>query len=346
MELDARKLKVLSAVVSEYIRTGEPVGSKRVSELFEQQISSATCRNEMSQLFDLGLLEQPHTSAGRIPSHLGFRVYLDRVFRGEPLSEQEKDDIDALFNVYNPDPDRLLADAADRLAKHTGLATISVSKPPQHVTIRRIELIAISAHVVMIVVIASNGVIKNKIYRLDMLCSPEVLDFFTKYANDRISGRNANEISSMYVQSVAVALGEYSKVFTPLLAGIYELCHQVFAGQIYTQGSTNLLEYPEFNETAYDLLRFLDDKAQLQEVIDGPQEQSMQIKIGKENPYAQLENSAVLVARYNLGKGNSGAIGVIGPVRMNYSKLIPHLEYFAKTLGNLLQETMNPKEDE
>lgn len=346
MDLDARKLKILGAIVGEYIRTGEPVGSKKVAELLKEQISSATCRNEMALLFDLGLLEQPHTSAGRIPSHLGFRVYLDKVFSCEPLTEEEKDSIDALFNIQNPDPDRLLEDAAETLAKFTGFASVSLTRPPDYVSIRRIELIPISPTVVMIVVIASNGVVKHKVYRLDMYCSPEIIDFFTKFANDRFIGRTADEISGRYLQSVAVALGEYSRIFTPLLAGIYELCHQIYAGQVYAQGSINLLEYPEFRASGYELLKLLESQQELQEIMDSEPGQTLQIKIGKENAYSQLENTAVLVARYNLGKGNSGAIGVIGPVRMDYDKLIPHLEYFAKTLGNLLSDTMNPKEEE
>ena len=345
MELDRRKMKILSAIVSEYIRTGEPVGSKRVAQLLDTQVSPATCRHEMSLLVDLGLLEQPHTSAGRIPSHLGFRVYLDKLLTCTPLTDVEKDEIDALFNIHNPDPDRLLEDAAEALARFTGCATISATRPPRHVTVRRIELIPLGAHVVMIVVVASNGVIKNKAYRLDMVCTPEILDFFNKFANDRFADRSIDEISTGYLHSVAVALGEYSRVFTPLLAGIFELCRQIRDGQFYTQGSTNLLGYPEFHNSAYDLLTLLENRTLLQDALEGPENQTLNIKIGKENHLAQLENSTVLVARYNVGQDNSGVIGVIGPVRMDYSRLIPHLEYFAKTLGDLLSDTMNPAQE-
>ena len=212
-------------------------------------------------------------------------------------------------------------------------------------TVRRIELIPLGAHVVMIVVVASNGVIKNKAYRLDMICAPEILDFFNKFANDRFADRSIDEISTGYLNSVAVALGEYSRVFTPLLAGIFELCRQIRDGQFYTQGSTNLLGYPEFHNSAYDLLTLLENRALLQDALEGPENQTLNIKIGKENHLAQLENSTVLVARYNVGQDNTGVIGVIGPVRMDYSKLIPHLEYFAKTLGNLLSDTINPAQE-
>ena len=132
---------------------------------------------------------------------------------------------------------------------------------------------------------------------------------------------------------------------TPLLAGIFELCRQIRDGQFYTQGSTNLLGYPEFHNSAYDLLTLLENRALLQDALEGPENQTLNIKIGKENHLAQLENSTVLVARYNVGQDNTGVIGVIGPVRMDYSKLIPHLEYFAKTLGNLLSDTINPAQE-
>ena len=161
----------------------------------------------------------------------------------------------------------------------------------------------------------------------------------------RFADRSIDEISTGYLNSVAVALGEYSRVFTPLLAGIFELCRQIRDGQFYTQGSTNLLGYPEFHNSAYDLLTLLENRALLQDALEGPENQTLNIKIGKENHLAQLENSTVLVARYNVGQDNTGVIGVIGPVRMDYSKLIPHLEYFAKTLGNLLSDTINPAQE-
>ena len=238
---------------------------------------------------------------------MGFRVYLDKLLTCDPLTEVEKDEIDALFNIHNPDPDRLLADAAQALAQFTGCATVSATRPPRHVTVRRIELIPLGAHVVMIVVVASNGVIKNKAYRLDMICAPEILDFFNKFANDRFADRSIDEISTGYLNSVAVALGEYSR---------------------------------EFHNSAYDLLTLLENRALLQDALEGPENQTLNIKIGKENHLAQLENSTVLVARYNVGQDNTGVIGVIGPVRMDYSKLIPHLEYFSQTLGRLLGETL------
>lgn len=339
MDIGTRKLQILSAIVEEYIRTGEPVGSKRVAQLLEQQVSPATVRNEMAVLFDLGLLEQPYTSAGRIPSHLGFRVYLNQLLCCNPLTEAEKDEIDALFNVQNPDPDRLLEDAAEALADFTGCATISATSTPLHITVRRIDIIPVAPRTAMILVVASNGVIKNKVCRVGMLLNPEILEFFSKFVNDRFAGRSLHDISVGYISSVAVALGEYSRVFTPLLAGIFELCKQIYDGQYYVGGNTNLLAYKEFSDVAHDLLTLLEKRDALNGLAS-PGSEAVTVTIGKENLQSELSNTAVLVAKYNVGKDVCGAIGVIGPVRLDYSRLIPHLEYFAHTLGSLLTDTM------
>jgi len=339
VEIDQRKLKILAAIVENYIRTGEPIGSKTLAQMLEFQVSPATIRNEMSALFDMGLLEQPHTSAGRIPSHLGYRVYINQLMHCKPLTEEERDEIDALFNVKDPDPDRLLEDAANALAHFTNCATISTTITPKHVTVRRIEIVPVDRRTVVMLVVASNGVIKNKVSRVDYNLNREIIEFFNKFANNRFGGRSMDEISTMYVSSVAVALGEYSRVFTPLLAGIYELCKAINDGQYFASGETNLLGYKEFDAVAHDLLTTIGDRDKITEILPF-QKEGVQISIGKENPISELTDSSVVVATYKIGKDSCGAIGVVGPVRLNYQKLIPHLEYFAKTLGKLLSDTL------
>ncbi|RPF43167.1 heat-inducible transcription repressor HrcA [Hydrogenoanaerobacterium saccharovorans] len=339
MEIDQRKLKILAAIVENYIRTGEPIGSKTLAQMLEFQVSPATIRNEMSALFDMGLLEQPHTSAGRVPSHLGYRVYINQLMHCKPLTEEERDEIDALFNVKDPDPDRLLEDAANALAHFTNCATISTTITPKHVTVRRIEIVPVDRRTVVMLVVASNGVIKNKVSRVDYNLNREIIEFFNKFANNRFGGRSMDEISTMYVSSVAVALGEYSRVFTPLLAGIYELCKAINDGQYFASGETNLLGYKEFDAVAHDLLTTIGDRDKITEILPF-QKEGVQISIGKENPISELTDSSVVVATYKIGKDSCGAIGVVGPVRLNYQKLIPHLEYFAKTLGKLLSDTL------
>ncbi len=162
MKLDIRKLKILTAIVETYIDTGEPVSSKILAQQLGFSVSSATIRNDMAALFEMGLLEQPHTSAGRVPSHLGYRVYVDQLMHCKPLSEEERREIDALFNVRDPDPDKLLEDAAQALADYTNCATVSTTITPKTVLVKRVEIVPAGTRTVVVLVIATNGVIKNK----------------------------------------------------------------------------------------------------------------------------------------------------------------------------------------
>ena len=196
MRFDERKMKILSAIVETYIRTGEPVGSKTLSEMPGIGVSPATVRNEMASLFSMGLLEQPHTSAGRIPSHLGYRIYVDRLMKEEPLTEKERDEIDALFNVGDPDPDRLLQDAAEALAEYTDCATVAMTTTPSYVTVEHIDIVPADKSTVVLLVIASNGVVKSKVCRLSFCVNAGIIDFFKKFANSKFSGHTLEEIST------------------------------------------------------------------------------------------------------------------------------------------------------
>lgn len=340
MDISERKLKILAAIVDGYILHGEPIGSKTLAGMLNFQVSPATLRNEMSALFELGLLEQPHTSAGRVPSHLGYRVYINQLMHRRELTADERDSIDALFNVSDPDPDRLLSDAAQALARYTNCATISTTITPHDVTVRRIEVVPIDRRTVVILVVASNGVIRNKVARVDYNLNREIIEFFTKFANDRFAGRSIEEITMQYLGSVAVALGEYTRVFTPLLAGIYEICRSIFEGQFYASGETNLLSYKEFRSIAHELLTTLGDRHRVTEMLPMNRE-GVRVTIGKENSLSELTDSSVLVATYHIGRESYGAIGVVGPVRLDYQTLIPHLEYFSQTLGKLLSDTLD-----
>lgn len=340
MYLDGRKQWVLTTIAETYSRTGEPVGSKTVATAFGSAVSSATIRNDMAALFDMGLLEQPHTSAGRIPSDLGYRVYIDQLMAPRPLNTDHRDVIDAMFNVRNPDPDQLLEDAAEALAALTQCATISTTITPPTVTVRRVDIIPTGRSTVVILIVASNGVIKNKVCRVDFLVTPQIIEFFTAFANGQIVGKTLGELSQAYLNSLAMSLGEYSRVFGPVLGAIYELCREIYAGQFYIAGETNLLRYPEYKYSAYDLLKFLSRRDQVLELIDGGDRRATTtVTIGRENRQQALLGSSVIISKYDIGRHSTGAIGLVGPVRMDYTTIIPYLEYFAYIIGNLLSET-------
>lgn len=337
LELDSRKLRILAAIVSQHIQSGEPVGSKAVCSLRGIEVSSATVRNEMSALFEMGFLEQPHTSAGRIPSHLGYRRYVDELMRCEELTQMQKDELDALFNIRDPDPDRLIEDATQRLADYSGCAAVSATKPSQSVYVKRVELLPIDRRTVLIIVLANNGVIKSKVCRVDFVVTADLCEFFRKFSNDRLCGRSLYEISLRYLSAVAVSLGDYSQLFTPLLSAIYELCKEVYDGQYYTGGIGNILGCPELSEVSHDLYELLCDRERMRSILFS-QEHGVRVFIGKENRSEELTLSSLMVAHYLIGSDSAGTIGIIGPVRLPYQILIPRLEYFASTLGKLLSD--------
>ena len=342
MALDNRKRLILEAVVEQYIRTGEPVGSKYVAQSMENAVSSATIRNDMAVLEIAGYLEQPHTSSGRVPTHMGYRLYINEMMKTQPLSAAERAEIEALFNVRNADPDQLLEDAAVALAEVTKLATVSTTMIPQTVTVRRVEIIPAGSRTVVILLIASSGVIKNKVCRVDFNVTQPIIDFFIKFAETRLVGRSLDDITSSYISAVSVSLGDYARLFMPVFASLYDLVREINEGQYFTKGIINLLEYEELARGAYELFSFIEQRKEMVELL-AANRLPVQIMIGHESAASQLAESSVIVARYNIGQSAAGAIGIIGPTRMDYARLVPHLEYFAQTLGKLLSETYNEK---
>lgn len=336
MKMTPRRQAILAAIVEIYSKTGEPVSSKLLSQYLDLRASPATIRADMAWLFDMGYLEQPHTSAGRVPSHLGYREYIDSLMTCRPLTQEERDEIDSLFNVRNPDPEKLLEDAADALSDYTGTAAVTSSITPDSVRIKRVELIAAGPHTVVVLLIATNGAIKNKVCRVDFLVTEELLEFFNKFANSRLAGRSVNAVSAGYLHSVSLTLGEYANVFNEILGGIYELCHEINEGQYYIRGEMKLLD--DINPSGRDLLVLLGQRDQLQTLftVNSP---DFKILIGKENAFMELSGSALVATPYQVAGQYAGTVGLIGPVRLDYAKIIPHLEYFAKTLGDLLSET-------
>ena len=339
MKLTPRQQKILAAIVEVYTKTGEPVGSKILSQRPDLNAAPATIRSEMARLFELGYLEQPHTSAGRIPSHMGFREYIDTLMTCDPLTGEEQAEIASLFNVKNPDPDKLLEDAAQALAEYTGYASVTSSIVPEQVSVKRIELIIAGHNTAVILLIASNGMIKSRVCRVDFLVTEELIDFFQKFINARFVGRTLASLNLMYINSVSVTLGEYARIFNSLLIALYELCREISLGQYYIGGGSRILHYDELSRLAAGVFTLLEDRQRVHGIF-APREAEFNIIIGKENASSELSAAAVVSTSYLVGGHPGGTVGLIGPVRLNYAKLLPHLEYFAKTLGELLSETL------
>ncbi len=338
-ELSERKKQILAAVVEQYIKTGEPVGSKELLALTGMAVSSATVRNEMSDLASMGYLDQPHTSAGRIPSQSGYRYYVDHLMKNREVDELNKRLIEAGVSSAVGDPEKLIAQAGEVLADLTKCACISTAPGGDAMLIRRIELVPVGAHTAMLVLLTSNGILKSRLCRLDCELTAKLCEEFYNIVDSAIVGKPAGEISVASMQTVAASAGTNPLAMIPLMAAVCELARSTANSKIILGGSSNLFSHKDYKSDAVELLDFLSRKEPITEVISGIKE-PINVKIGKENLYRQLENSSVIVAKYSVGDSDSGTIGIIGPTRMDYENIIPSVRYLTDLVGRLITQAL------
>lgn len=341
MEISERKRKILAAIVEAYVKTGEPIGSKALCEALDYSVSSATIRNEMADLVELGLLEQPHTSAGRIPSHEGYRLYIDQLMHQTPLTEDEQRFIDGSLSASANDPEHLLEDASQILAEMTRYAAVSTTPSDEEATVRHLQLVQTGRRTAMVVMTTSSGMLKNKIFRCDYDLTPEILRIFHKMLNEKLGGIPVASITPAFIQTMAASLGEMTMLMPSVLMAVLEASREAMETDVRLEGQYNLLFLPEFGmDNARRLMEFLNQREQLIRLLEG-QTGVTKVLIGPESEYPELYDSSLVVSRYSLGGRNAGAIGIIGPTRMDYAKMIPKLEYLASTVGTLLSEIMD-----
>lgn len=337
MELDARKLKILAAIVEQYIATGEPVGSKYLASRPDLNFSSATIRNEMALLAEMGLIEQPHTSAGRVPSQLGYRLYIDRLMNRRKVNPEEKRAIDAVFDTSETDVDKIIETAGMFLAEITRCASISTASTPDDAQIIKIELIPTSKRCVIVVMVTSSGVVKNRQCRTDFELSDEMLNVVENFCKEHLLGKRISEISLPFIQTLAIRLGEQAFMLAPLLYAIFELTVEISEGELYLEGQSNLFSYKELSDSAHSILRLLARREELRGMLSGF-DSGVHVVIGREANLMPLSESSLIVRRYQIGDVKSGVIAVLGPTRIDYAKIIANIEYFSSRLGNLLSE--------
>lgn len=338
-ELSERKKQILAAIVEQYIKTGEPVGSKGLLSSTGMSVSSATIRNEMSDLAAMGYLEQPHTSAGRIPSQKGYRYYVDNLMKNREIDELNKHMIEAGISSAAGDPERLIARAGEVLADLTKCACVSTAPGGNTMIIRKIELVPVGIHSAMLVLLTSNGILKSRLCRLDCELTAKICEQFYNIVQSCIIGKPASEISVVSMQTVAASIDGDVFAMLPLMAAVCELAKSVSDSKIILGGSSNLFSHKDYGTNAIELLEFLNKREPLSEVMNGIKE-PLNVKIGRENLYRQLENSSVIIAKYSVGDDDSGTIGLIGPTRMDYENIIPSVKYLTNLVGRLITQAI------
>jgi heat-inducible transcriptional repressor len=340
VQLGERKQNILTAIIDMYIRTGEPVGSKTLVKLLNNAVSSATIRNDMADLSAMGYLEQPHTSAGRIPTAAAFRLYIDRLMSRRDLSEKVCRNIDGLLKSAADDPERLINEASQALAESTGCAAVTTTPSGQSADLRKIEILRISSRSAALLLMTSSGLIRTRVCRFDQEVNSQALDLLSRVLNEFFCGSQLADIGLPQVQSMVTSLGEYGLICVPALTAFYQLVQETVEADVLLKGQFNLLRHTDYDPIrAGELLDFLTRRETLTDLLTAIPK-GLNVVIGSECQRPELDGTSLIVSHYNLGGQPDGSIGIIGPLRMDYAAAIPLIEYFATSIGKILDEIM------
>ena len=343
MELDERKIKILNSIIQTYLITGEPVGSRTISKYTDLNLSSATIRNEMSDLEDLGYIIQPHTSAGRIPSDKGYRFYVDNLMKEKIAEVDEMKDV----LIEKADKlDQLLKHVAKLLAKNTNYATMISAPQYKRNTLKFIQLSRVSDRQLLVVVMLEGNLIKNRLIEVDEQVDEDEAAKLNILLNTFLQGLNLQEINMELIQRMKAQAEGYGQIISNIIDAVAVLIQEEDDLEIYTSGTTNLLKYPELGdrEKAKELLYTMEEKKALTELIVDYQDSNnenrnpIQIYIGSESPVSTMKDCSIVTATYELDEGVQGTIGIIGPKRMDYKKVVGNLQTMMNQLDDIFKK--------
>ena len=341
MELDERKKKILQAVIRNYLETGEPVGSRTISKYTDLNLSSATIRNEMADLEEMGYILQPHTSAGRIPSDKGYRFYVDAMMEEK---QRETVEMQEMLVERQDKMETLLKQVARVLAHNTQYATMISAPQTKRSKLKFIQLSRVDAHQILAVIVIEGNVIKNNILSVDEELSDETLLKLNILLNTNLNGLTIDEISLGMISVMKQQAGIHSDIVSEVIDAVAEAIRAEEDLEIYTSGTNNIFRYPELadQEKASELINTFEEKQQLgellQETSDNAGHTGIQVYIGEESPVQSMRDCSVVTATYELGDGMKGTIGIVGPKRMDYDKVVGTLRTIQTQLDELYRK--------
>lgn len=341
MQLDERKIKILQAIIRNYLETGEPVGSRTISKYTDLNLSSATIRNEMSDLEEMGYILQPHTSAGRIPSDKGYRLYVDTMMDEK---EKELEELKEMMLEKEDKMEHLLKQVAKLLATNTNYASM-ISAPAIHGNkLKFIQLSRVDVNQLLAVVVAEGNVIKNNIIPTEEQLDDETLLKLNILLNTHLNGLAMEEINLGMISALKQQAGIHSDIVANVLDAIAESIKAEEDLEIYTSGTNNIFKYPELadQEKASEIINTFEEKKLLTELVQdslsGEENTGIQVYIGNESPIQTMKDCSVVTATYELGEGMRGTIGIIGPKRMDYDKVVGTLKTITHQLDDLYKK--------
>ena len=339
MALSDRKKKILAAVVEEYIRTAEPVGSKTVAQTAKLSCSSATIRNELAELAGMGYLEQPHTSAGRVPTPQGYRIYVNELMERQKLSLEETEAINRSLSGKLSELDQLLSSVGSLAASMTNYPAMAIAAPPA-ATIKRFDLIYIDANTFIIVAMMSNDTVRNKLVHLPISVGQDMIARLSAVFNANFTGITEDKISPLAIRAAERAVDDTMGLTGVIASFAIEILSEARTAETCVTGANRLLSQPEFQDPAkaHALMSYISDAEHIKELpeVYGDAENGVKVLIGPENVAEELKDSSVVLASYDMGDNTKGLIGVVGPTRMDYSTVAAKLGLIARALSERL----------
>ncbi|MGN0984853.1 MAG: heat-inducible transcriptional repressor HrcA [Candidatus Enterenecus sp.] len=346
MELSERKKKILRAVVESYIQTAEPVGSKSIQELAGLSVSSATIRNDLADLTEQGYLEQPHTSAGRIPSPKGYRLYVNELMEEQRLSMEETRQINEALHLKMKELDKVIDQAGRMVSQLTNYPAFALAGGAKRATIRRFDLILVDPNSFIVVVMTDSNLVKNKLIRLPTDLSEPQLQLLTTLLNSSFVGKTLDELTPELMRVAEHAAGSSYGLISLVVSFAMEVLDDLENSPVYTAGASHILDLPEYQDPgkAQKLMSYLSQEQSLVQSLALPTmgDDNTRILIGPENVAEELKDTSVVLASYDIGDGMKGVIGVVGPTRMDYAKVAAKLSYVADGLSKLFGQTELP----
>ncbi len=347
MTLDDRKKRIMQAIVEDYITTAEPVGSRSISKKPDLNLSAATIRNEMGDLEEMGLLLQPHTSAGRVPSTSGYRLYVDSLMEKYEMTASEIAEIKQVATKKTQELEKIVRDVASAFSALSGLPVIGMLPGTETGVVKNIKVVKIDTDRAMLIVSDKSGIIKNKLLNLHQDISEEFADQLSDILNDNLAGLTVSKINLANIMEVQSVIGKNFEILASVMELVHQAVMEIDSKQIFVEGISNILNFPEYENIGKvkELFEVIEDRENLSKIImEAIPTGETKVLIGEEIPIDELKHNSIVLAPYKASDQLMGVLGVLGPARMDYSKVISALEFFTRQLSDVLRKDFGMKQ--
>lgn len=339
MLMDERKFMILQAIIDDYITTAMPVGSRTISRKSGVGYSPATIRNEMSDLEELGYLDQPHTSAGRVPSYKAYRLYVDQLLKVAKLSMEERERMNSFMSVRTDQVETVIRRAAAVISDATRYTSVIVAPRLSTLRIRNLQLVPVSDTMALMVIVTNVGIVKDTVIRIPEGITPDMLYEISRMLTEQLSDKPIEAVRQLFADLIR-DMGEHRRLLAEAMLVIEDKMRMTDASDIIVGGGANMLSYPEYQDMnkARSFLGVLESHDKLRSVLSSGEDMEVTIRIGPENQLPELSDCSILTATYHAGDHSKGTLGIIGPTRMNYNRAISVLKYMGMALSELLSD--------